>query len=97
VNNNFSDRESPEGEKILEDGLGDDNRQDSGDSLLEFNVFKPGSIHDPKFLEFWEKELEAPAWILDVLRDGYRIPFKEAPGPYFERNNKVSLYDLNFC
>ncbi len=74
----------------MEEFLVDEIREDSSDELLEFNVFKPGSIHEPKFFEFWEKELEAPAWILDVLKNGYKIPFKTVPGPYFERNNKVS-------
>ncbi len=60
------------------------------DGLLSFNEFRPGSIHDPQFYKFWEEVLEAPAWILEILREGYKIPFKTLPGPYMEPNNKTA-------
>jgi hypothetical protein len=53
-------------------------------------VFRPGSIHYPQFYKFWEEVLEAPAWILEILREGYKIPFKTLPGPYMEPNNKTA-------
>ncbi len=76
-------------EKIETDGLCE-GEEDGLEKLLEYSKFKPGAIHDVSVYEFWEKELEAPNWILEILRDGYKIPFKEEPGSYYERNNKVS-------
>jgi hypothetical protein len=55
---------------------------------LVYNEFRPGSIHEKRFFPFWRDELRAPEWILKVLENGYSIPFKALPGPYFERNNK---------
>ena len=54
---------------------------------LKYNIFKAGLIHDSAFFNFWEKELLAPLWVLDTLKNGYEIPFLEQPSPYEERNN----------
>ncbi len=57
------------------------------ESLLPFNEFKAGSIHDGKVFKFWKDELKAANWVLDTLIEGYKIPFLSRPGVYTERNN----------
>ncbi len=59
-----------------------------------FNEFKAGQIHDPQFFEFWEKVLESPPWILDVLKNGYKLPLKEEPPRYQEQNNKTARENM---
>jgi len=51
-------------------------------------VFEPGSIHKQEFFDYWKDVLQANEWVLDLLKNGYRIPFKESPSKYFEKNNK---------
>ena len=57
--------------------------------LMPFREFKAGSIHTSEVLEFWEKELKASDWILNTLKKGYLIPFRENPTQYEEGNNKT--------
>jgi hypothetical protein len=64
------------------------------EGLRAFNEFRPGSIHEDKFYEFWRDVLEAPAWILKVIKEGYEIPFKSTPGSYQERNNKTARSNM---
>ena len=66
-----------------------------GTEDLMLNEFKAGSIHDFKFFEFWEKELMAPLWVLDTLRNGYEIPFFAEPGPYEEQNNASARNNMS--
>ncbi len=39
-------------------------------------LFVPGSIHLPKSLAFWEKDLQSSDWVLDLVINGYRLPFQ---------------------
>ena len=61
---------------------------------MEFNAFRPGSIHEEQYYDFWEKTLEAPPWILEIIREGYEIPFKSQPGQYFEKNNRSARLNM---
>ena len=63
---------------------------------LSTNTSVPGNIHRPRYREFWEKELEAPQFVLDTLSVGYSLPFSELPPPSFERNNKSAREDMKF-
>ena len=63
---------------------------------LSTNTSVPGNIHRPRFREFWEKELEAPQFVMDTLSVGYSLPFAELPPPSFERNNKSAREDMVF-
>ena len=56
---------------------------------MAFKPFEAGSIHNPEVFEFWEKELKASEWVLNTLRKGYMIPFRDTPTQYEERNNKT--------
>ena len=41
--------------------------------------FYPGSIHSEDVRAFWQNELQAGEWVMDVLTQGYVIPFVESP------------------
>jgi len=43
-----------------------------------------------KFAKFWESELDAPPFILDIVKTGYSLPFITTPPPAYSRNNKSS-------
>ena len=55
---------------------------------------KPARILDnlSSAYDFWDKDLKAPADILDIVKNGYRIPFLKEPNAMSFRNNK-SCYD----
>jgi len=65
------------------------------DDLLEDEAFRPGRIHEEKYFDYWKNELRAGSWILNVLQNGYKIPFKDGVEPplYEERNNATARED----
>ncbi len=59
--------------------------------------FQPGGIHGPEELEFWEKVLKSPTWVMTILREGYFLPFISEPtGTYEEDNNCSAVVDEDF-
>ena len=58
--------------------------------------FYPGSIHSEDVRAFWQNELQAGEWVMDVLTQGYVIPFVESPPAYEEANNKSAMQDMPF-
>ena len=40
---------------------------------------------------FWVETLDAPDFVLGIIRQGYRLPFRDHPAPCHLRNNKSSL------
>ena len=36
--------------------------------------------------EFWGKDLEAPPFVMDIIRQGYSLPFSEFPPRCFQSN-----------
>ena len=44
---------------------------------------------------FWEKELKSPPFIVDAVKNGYKLPFVSTPS-CFARNNKSSQENQNF-
>ena len=56
-----------------------------------------GNIHNPKYRDFW-LSLQPDPFVLGVLQDGYRLPFRDGvtPGAYRENNNKTALENLPF-
>jgi hypothetical protein len=59
--------------------------------------FQPGGIHGPKELEFWEKVLKSPNWVMTILHEGYSLPFISEPtGTYEEDNNRSAVVDEDF-
>lgn len=45
---------------------------------------------------FWNAELKANSFILNVIKCGYAIPFKEFPTSIILKNNKSSLNNADF-
>ena len=41
-------------------------------------------------LSFWES-INAPDWILSIVKDGFTVPFYKLPPPIYLPNNKSSL------
>ena len=58
--------------------------------------FTPGGIHKSEVLNFWKHELNANQWVMDVLENGYVIPFEKAPIQYEEDNNKSAKTNAQF-
>ena len=58
--------------------------------------FRPGSIHSEDVRDFWRTELCAGEWVMDVLQEGYVIPFVENPPAYEDNNNKSAINDMPF-
>jgi len=59
--------------------------------------FRPGGIHGPKEIKFWEKVLKSPEWVMTILREGYALPFMNEPtGTYEEDNNRSAVVDEDF-
>jgi len=58
-------------------------------------VFLPGSIHRDDVRQFWSEVLRASPWVMDVLANGYKLPFTKMPGQYQERNNASVLKNLD--
>ena len=55
----------------------------------------PGRIHRREFREFWEKELMAPQYILDMLEMGYKLPLTQWPPKSVLPNNGSALRPEN--
>jgi len=59
--------------------------------------FCPASIHGEKEVVFWRDVLQAPEWVMDVLTQGYVLPFERFPDEaYEEQNNKSAKQDMEF-
>ena len=58
-----------------------------------------GSIHREEVRSFWEDTLQADEYILEILRSGYKLPFKTGctPRRYKEKNNKSALQNVDFA
>ena len=58
--------------------------------------FVPGGIHSQEVLAFWEHELKANAWVLDVIKHGYSLPFTSPPQPSLTKNNASARRNMDF-
>jgi len=47
--------------------------------------FQPGGIHDKA--AFWEHTLKSGTWVMDIINDGYKVPFHSEPIPDELENN----------
>ena len=81
---------------------GDEIGQDETENLEQAGMeaskgFKPGMIHTPQALDFWQGVLKAPKMLMDILEEGYRLPFAEVPEEnYEEQNNKSARDNMTF-
>jgi hypothetical protein len=58
--------------------------------------FIPGNIHKPDKVKFWVETLKANQWVIDLLREGYTIPFTSLPTEYEEDNNASAKNEMEF-
>ena len=60
--------------------------------------FVPGRISRPEHYPFWRDVLKADPEILSIIREGYRVPFRDNvwPPPSFEPNNRSALERSDF-
>jgi hypothetical protein len=66
-------------------------------SIFSSNDFIPGGIHTEDSIQFWEKELQAGEWVLNLLKDGYILPLQERLQiPYEEDNNLSARKNMAF-
>jgi len=50
--------------------------------------FKPGGIHN--CFEYWAEVLKAGDWVLDIIKNGYKVPFHSHP-PMEELPNNATV------
>ena len=55
----------------------------------------PGHIHELQFRDFWKKELRPPAFILDAIENGYKIPLTGSPPAARFRHNRSARIKEN--
>ena len=58
--------------------------------------FSPGGIHQKDAIFFWKSEIKANQWVIEVLENGYVIPFDRQPERYEEDNNKSAKTHNDF-
>ena len=58
-----------------------------------------GRIHREEVRGFWKDVLKADKFILDMLEQGYKLPFKDGilPQRYYEKNNKSAIKHAGFA
>ena len=60
------------------------------------NTEVPGNIHRECFRAFWEETLIPTEMVMETVRFGYELPFREIPPPSHEPNNRSAREDLTF-
>ena len=61
---------------------------------FDIGGFFKSSIHDPKSIRFYKEVLKADQFCIDLLEQGFKLPFKDhllPTEPYFEPNNKSTV------
>ena len=48
----------------------------------------PGRIHDMQFRDFWRNELCPPAFVMEAIENGYKIPLTASPPAARFRHNR---------
>ena len=88
----------------MESDDGSDSDDDVSELLIGCHYSKSGfSTGEPEVkgrlaqsVEFWENTLEAPPFIIDVIKHGYSLPFREFPPSCFLSNNHSALMNPQF-
>ena len=63
---------------------------------LIINTDVPGNIHRECFRSYWEETLSPTEMVLETVRNGYELPFREIPPPSHEPNNRSAREDSTF-
>ena len=50
-----------------------------------------GNIVRAEFCKFWEEELQADIWTMNLIREGYKLPFSTLPAVYDEHDNRRAI------
>ena len=58
------------------------------------NISVAGKIE--KCYDFWEKDLKASPYVLNILKNGYYLPLKQDPPSFLAKNNSSSLKHKEF-
>ncbi len=59
--------------------------------------FRPGGIHGPQQVQYWEEVLKAPSWVMNVLQEGYALQFEDRPFQTYEEDNNASArHEMDF-
>ena len=53
-----------------------------------------GNIHSAG--QFWHNKLQASKFVLDIIDNGYRLPFERPCPPFYAKNNASSLSHADF-
>ena len=54
------------------------------------------SIHSPESIKYYREVLGADNWVMEMLLHGFKISFKQIPGPYEDVNNRCALKHSKF-
>ena len=89
-----------------EDGRGEDDTTEGEQAARKPRQYQSptdeklvaGRIHREEVREFWKKTLKADDYTMNVLAEGYKLPFKEGctQQQYQEKNNKSAIKHMNF-
>ena len=63
---------------------------------LSTNISVPGSISNPQFRNYWKNVLKPSKLVMDIVENGYKLPFEETPPPSFEKNNASARRETSF-
>ena len=76
-----------------EEGDTSSKSSESASNQPDMPTLVAGNIHRQEYREFWEETLQEEKFILDILKHGYKLPFKEGVTPlkYKEKNNKSAI------
>ena len=86
-------------ENVLEHSVEFDFSSFFGGSYDDFNVKSTRSGVKGRLsasIEFWKSTLNAPEFVLDTIRRGYRLPFAEYPPSCFLANNRSAFQHSEF-
>jgi len=67
-------------------------KSDFQDKMSSQNV--KGSLR--KNIDYWENEIKANNAILEIVKNGYKIPLLETPNQFYSKNNKSALENKKF-
>ena len=89
----------------MESDDGSNSDDDVSELLIDCHYSKSGfSTSEPEVkgrlaqsVEFWENTLEAPPFIIDVIKHAYSLPFREFPPSCFLSNNRSALRNPQFA
>lgn len=70
-------------------------------ALSRFWEIEQGQVTDVQgklraHLSFWEHKLQPAPWIINCIKDGYKLPFRSMPKPYIRPNQASAIANREF-